>query len=228
MQNRARVSFDFPFPEERIFRYQAMQDMLHHLANEPLESFTQQELAEMTGADISTVSRSLDLLERVGVIEIEEGRPSRIRIDPDHLDKPNPLLSIPQEEFRRPIDQFLTELRDRLTDSEEVTRIVGVVLFGSVARGEADRGSDIDLLVILDGTHTYCRRVANQAAQSVSDQFFDGDRYEFEILVETPNSATQYGGKLREVFDEGLVLHRSDGFRTVRSAIYEDASHGDE
>lgn len=222
MQNRARVSFDFPFPEERIFRYQAMQDILHHLANEPLESFTQQELADMTGADISTVSRSLDLLEQAGVIEIEEGRPSRIRIDSDHLDKPDPLLSIPQEEFHKPIDHFLTELRDRITKSEEVTQVVGVVLFGSVARGDADRGSDIDLLVILDGSHTYCRRIANQAAQTVSDQFFDGDRYEFEILVETPESATQYGGKLREIFDEGLVLHRSDSFRTIRTAVYED------
>jgi len=34
MQSQAAVRLDFPFPEERVFRYQAMQDILHHLMNQ--------------------------------------------------------------------------------------------------------------------------------------------------------------------------------------------------
>ena len=222
MQTRSRVSVDYPFPEERVFRYRAMQDILHHLVNEPFDAFTQKELAEIVDADISTVSRSVDLLERMGVITVEDGRPSRVRIDHDHLEKPDPILSIPQEEFRRPIHAFLEELQMRVNDTDDLETIVGIVLFGSVARGTADRRSDIDLLVVVEGTHVYGRRVGNEAAQAVQKQSFDGDRYEFEVLVETPESAVEYGSKLREIFDEGIALERSDAFGRVRRAVYEN------
>lgn len=220
MQNRCRVLLDFPFPEERVFRYRAMQDILHHLVNEPLERFTQRELADMTGADVSTVSRSVDLLEQLGVVTVEGGRPSRVGIDRDHLEKPDPILSIPQDEFREPVQAFLDELRERVEESDEVNEIVGVVLFGSVARGTADRGSDVDLFVVVEGTHTYGRRIASGVARDLEERTFDGDRYEFEVLVETPESAGQYGPKLREIFDDGILLHRSDELRSVRAAVY--------
>lgn len=224
MQTQSGVVLDFPFPEERVFRYQAMQDILHHLVNEPHQGFTQKELAKITETDISTVSRSIDLLEQLGVITQDAGRPAQIRIDHDHLQKPDPLLSISQNEFRKPIEAFLTELQQQVTESDDVKIIVGVILFGSVARGTADRSSDIDLLVIIDGNHTYGRRIANQIARSLEEQSFDGDRYEFEVLVETPESATQYGAKLREIFDEGLILHQGEDFQRVRAAVYVDES----
>ena len=224
MQTQSGVVLDFPFPEERVFRYQAMQDILHHLVNEPHQGFTQKELAKITETDISTVSRSIDLLEQLGVVTQDAGRPAQIRIDHDHLQKPDPLLSISQSEFRKPIEAFLTELQQQVTESDDVEIIVGVILFGSVARGTADRSSDIDLLVIIDGNHTYGRRIANQIARSLEEQPFDGDRYEFEVLVETPESATQYGAKLREIFDEGLILHQGEDFQRVRAAVYVDES----
>jgi len=227
MQGQSRVLLDFPFPEERVFRYRAMQDILHKLVNEPFEAFTQQELAEMADADVSTVSRSVDLLQQMGVVTVDEGRPSRVSIDHDHLQKPDPVLSIPQEEFRRPVRAFLEELRESVDESDELGSIVGVVLFGSVARGTADRGSDIDLLVVFEGKPVYGRRVASEATAEIQDRKFDGDRYEFEVLAETPKSAAQYGSELREIFDEGIVLQRSDEFGDVRAAVYgDDESEG--
>lgn len=222
MQEQSRVELDFPFPEDRVFRYQAMQDILHHLVNEPFEEFTQKELADLTGANVSTVSRSVDLLEKLGVVTVDNGRPSHVQIDHDHLQKPDPILSVPQREFRKPIRAFLDELRTRVDESPDLESLVGVVLFGSVARGSADRGSDIDLLVVLEGSHTYGRRIANKTARDIQARIFDGDRYEFEVLVETPTSAAQYGGKLREIFDEGLLLHRTDELGAIRTAVYRD------
>ncbi|MDJ1434042.1 hypothetical protein [Halostagnicola sp. A-GB9-2] len=112
MQEQTRVLLDYPFPEERVFRYQAMQDILHHLVNTPFEEFTQKELATITGADVSSVSRSVDLLEQLGVLTLNGGKPAEITMDQDHFTGSNPLLTIPQQEFRKPVKAFLDELTD--------------------------------------------------------------------------------------------------------------------
>lgn len=221
MQKQAAVRFDFPFPEERVFRYQAMQDILHHLVNNPFEEFTQDELATITGADVSSVSRAIDLLEQLGVLSIEKGKPARISIDPDHIERPDPVFAIPQQEFREPVQAFIDELTDRISESDDVDELVGIILFGSVARGAADRSSDIDLLVIVDGDATYGRRIGSQTGQDLSERTFEGDRYQFEVLVETPGSAASHGQKLQEIFDEGIVLGGTAALQEVRNAVYE-------
>jgi len=223
---RAKVLFDFPLPEERIFRYQAMQDILHHLVNNPFEEFTQQELASLTGADVSSISRSLDLLEDVGVIAVSDDRPARITVDMDHIQRSDPVFAIPQAEFRNPVQAYLGELDERIQGSEEIDELVGIVLFGSVARGTADRRSDIDLLVIVDGDPAYGRRICTSVARDIEDESFNGHRYEFEILVETPETAASHGAKLEEIFDDGLVLDRSEQLQELRRAIYADSPGG--
>ncbi len=225
MQN-TNILFDFPFPEERVFRYQAMQDILHHLVNNPFEEFTQQELASITGSDVSSISRSIDLLEELGVIIISEDRPAGITIDMAHLQRPDPVFMIPQSEFRKPVQVYLDKLEPRIQESEELDDLVGIVLFGSVARGTADRRSDIDLLVIVDGDLTYGRRICTSLARAIEDESFDGHRYEFEVLVETPDTAVSHGGDLKEIFDDGLVLDRSDRLQEVRQNISTSSGGG--
>jgi len=221
MQTQARLNVDIPLPDERVFRYQAMQDILHQLVNSPFERFTQRELASVTGADVSTVSRSVDLLDQLGVLDIEPGKPARIRINHDHLQRDDPLFAIPQPEFRPPIAAFLDTLVDRIETSETVSELLGVVLFGSVARGTADRRSDIDLLVLVDGDDTHARRIATTVAGEIESQSFDGDRYAFEVLAETPASAASYGSKLADIFDSGIVLESTAELAAVRETIYE-------
>ena len=228
MQESAKVLLDFPFPEERVFRYQAMQDMLHHLVNNPLQEFTQTELATMTGADVSSISRSVGLLEQLGVVSVAEGKPTKIKIDQNHLQRSDPLFSIPQAEFRKPVQRYLDELHAKLADSAEVNNLVGIVLFGSVARGEADRQSDIDVLVFVDGDLTYGRRLCTQVAREIEAEAFDGQRYEFEVLVETPDSAVSHGSELAKIFDEGLILEHTEQLSKIREAVYADTSRGDD
>ncbi len=216
----SKILLDFPFPEERIFRYQAMQDILHHLTNNLFEEFTQQELAAITGADVSSISRSVDLLEKLGVLAVSEQRPARITIDMDHLQRPDPIFMISQSEFRKPVQTYLDKLEARIQSCEEINDLVGVVLFGSVARGAADRRSDIDLLVIVDGDLTNGRRISTSLARDIEEESFDGQRYEFEVLVETPDTAVSHGGELKEIFDKGLVLTSSDQLQELRQNIY--------
>lgn len=220
MQKAARVSFDFPFPEERVFRYESMGDVLHHLVNNPHDAFTMASLAAVTGYDESTVYRSVDLLEQLGVVTVSDERPRRVSIDPDHLECNDPLLMISQDKFRSPVRTYLERLGDRIDEAEEIDSLAGVVLFGSVARGEADRASDVDLLVIVEGSKTHGRRIANAVAREVEAERFEGDRYEFEVLVESVESAERVGEKLSEIFDEGLILRGSDALRSVSAAVY--------
>lgn len=53
-----------------------------------------------------------------------------------------PLFAIPQRELRPLVDHVRSQILARLPDSR------GILLFGSVARGEADSSSDIDLVVV--------------------------------------------------------------------------------
>jgi len=221
-----KVMFDFPFPEKRVFRYQAMQDILHHLVTNPLQEFTQQELASITGADISSISRSINLLEELGVITVSEDRPAKITVDTDHIQQSDPLFTIPQPEFRKPVEAFLTELDDRIEETAEITDLIGVLLFGSVARGTADRRSDIDLIIIVDGDLTHGRRVCTAVARELEDKSFADNRYEFEVLVETPATAVSHSEELTEIFDTGLVLAGSDRLQELRRNIYQ-SSGGD-
>lgn len=227
MQSEAGVLIDFPFPDDRIFRYQAMQDILHHLVNNPIEEFTQKELARITEADISTVSRSVSLLEQLGTITVSDAKPAKIALDDDHVTASDPLFNIRQQEFRKPVRTFLDELTDGISSTDAIEELVGVLLFGSVARGEADRSSDIDLLVIVDGDGTRARRLASKLGSDLEDRAFDGDRYEFEVLVETVESAASHGEKLREIFDEGIVLDRTERLSEVRATVYADGEEAD-
>jgi predicted nucleotidyltransferase len=82
-----------------------------------------------------------------------------------------------------------------------IDRLIGVVLFGSVARGTADRRSDIDLIIIVDGNLIHGRRIYTTLARDLDDESFDGNRYDFEILVETPETAVTHSQQLSEIFD---------------------------
>lgn len=198
-----------------------MQDTLHHLVTNPLQEFTQQELASITGADISTISRSVTLLEELGVITVTEDRPAKISIDTDYIQQPDPILTIPQSQFRKPVQAFLEELDARIEDVTAITELVGVVLFGSIAHGTADRRSDIDLLIIVDGDLTHGRRVCTAVARDLEEESFDDNRYEFEVLVETPDTAASHAAELTEIFDSGLVFAESDRLQKLRRNIYD-------
>lgn len=45
MQEKTSISLDVPLLEKRVFRYQAMQNVLQQLITDPFGEFTQQELA---------------------------------------------------------------------------------------------------------------------------------------------------------------------------------------
>jgi len=211
------IELRYPFPEERVFRYQAMQDVLDVLIDQPYATYSMSELANLTGANIGTISKAVSLLSELEVVETaQNGRTQQVQINRERLTKPDPILSIPQSEFHRPVRAFVQRIQD------ELDGLVGVVLFGSVARGEADRASDIDLLVIVDEDRTAARRTVQSVVSELEDQRFEGNRYTFQPLVESPDSVQRIGDQIRPQFDDGITLVGSDQLSELRTEVYAD------
>lgn len=210
------VYIQFPLPEERLFRNRAIEDILLLLIRNPHQEFTVTQLRNTTGHGGDTVQTAINVLEAANLIQTQrEGRKKLISANRNRFNNPDdPLLSIPQEEFRSPVKTFL----DKAKDTE--INIVGVILFGSVARGEADRASDIDIQVIVENNLLESRRTLQDLRQEVEDRKFDGNRYDIQLLVESVETAENYGEKLQEIFREGITLYSTSKLDELKEAVF--------
>jgi predicted nucleotidyltransferase len=232
--NTPTVELCLPLPEEQVFRYKAMEDILELLVRNPHREFAVTELRDLTGNGQKTTSRGIDLLDALGVVTVRrQGRQRLVGIDHTHVRIPqDPLFRIPQEEFRAPIREFVDWAR------EEIDHLAGVVVFGSVARGTADRRSDIDLWVLIedDDGVVDARRTVQEIVADLEDRRFGGgaseetgvtdttvgdrgQRYEFEVMVESTESAHDRGEKLETILSEGVAVLTSPALDRVRDAI---------
>lgn len=206
-----------PLPDEQVFRYRAMDDILELLFRNPNQEFSVSELRATTDHGGKTVDNALELLEALELVDSEyRGRQRLVRIDHDQVTIPDdPLTKMPDGEFRKPVAAFLDEVA-------VLDGLAGVVLFGSVASGTADRTSDVDLLVLVSEDRLDARREIQGIVSTLERRRFDGDRYEFHPMVESIESAKNYGRRLTEILAEGIVLHRTD----TLDALKEDVLHG--
>jgi predicted nucleotidyltransferase len=200
-----------------VFRHTATNDLLQLLLDNPYEQFTIRGLSRLTDNAAQSVKRAVDILEANEVVVVEaEGNRRLVGINRTRVTKPDdPILRIPQPEFHRPVHAALDRIRDELGE------VQGVLVFGSVARGQADRQSDIDLWV-LTGDRADQHR-ANELAKELGQERFDGDRYEFQILVETPESARSHSDRLGDVFTDAITLVDSDALRDIKHEVMSDA-----
>ncbi|SFR98123.1 HTH domain-containing protein [Halomicrobium zhouii] len=212
-----------PGDDTGLFRSEAADEILRLLVDAHETEFTIAELVDATGAARSTVWRAVNLLESTGAVRVREtAQRNYVGIDPDRLHKDDPILAIPQSEFHDPIRLFVERVRQAVTDTDDVNDVLGIVVFGSVARGEADRQSDLDLFVIVDGDRTKARQLVTDIVADLRDRRFDGDRFDYEPYVESAESARRAGSKLREIFDEGITVYGDDRLQTIRKEVFAD------
>lgn len=214
---QATVGLPIPAPDPDLFRHTATNDLLSLLFDDPYEQFTIRELGRLTDNAAQSVKRAVDVLEANGVVVVEtEGNRRLVGINRARVTKPDdPVLRIPQPEYHVPVREALGRLHD------ELGGIDGVLVFGSVARGQADRQSDIDLWV-LAGDHAD-QHGANELAKKLGQKRFDGNRYEFQILVETPESARSHGARLKDVFTDAITLIDSNELHDLKHEVLSDA-----
>jgi len=215
-QDGPGVLLPIPLGEDKIFRNQATDDILELLYRNPHEEFGVRQLREITGHGAQTVDTALTLLEQLDLIETRrEGNKKLTSINRDRVQKPDdPILEIQQEEFRTPVKAF----SDRVEEDQE-GNLAGILLFGSVARGEADRASDIDIQVIVEDDLLQSRREIQDIRQEMEESKFGGERYEFQVLVESVETAEQYGEKLQEIFSEAITVYSTDQLEELRQVI---------
>lgn len=210
------ISLDIPTQDENLFRSQAVHEILSFLARYHTEEFSITELTNAVDYSQPSVSKAIDVLAANDlVVERRDGNRRLVHINRDRLSCPDdPFLQIPQVEFQRPVRTAVDELRTQLVD------VIGIVLYGSVARGTADRRSDIDLWVLVAEDRMASQRTANHVRQDLEDRAFDTGRYAYEIDVEALPAVPNYAADLRDILSEGLVVHSTERFDTVQNMIF--------
>ncbi|WP_254864150.1 nucleotidyltransferase domain-containing protein [Halovivax gelatinilyticus] len=213
------ICLPIPLGDRDAFRYRATTDILHVLADNPDATFSNRELHRLTGNGLSNVNAAVLSLEALGVIRVDrDGRANSVRINPAKLVRSDdPVTTISQSEYHEPVRAALNRLVDRVGDD------AAIVLFGSVARGDADRASDIDVFVVVDDGRMAAQRAAHGIEEEIASESFDGDRFEPHIVVETRDSAVTHD-RIRDVLVEGITLHDAPVLDAVKEEVVTDGA----
>lgn len=268
------VELPIPLGDGDLFKHGASGPILDVLADSPDLQLSISQLADAASFSKPATREAVDVLEANGLVTTSrQGNARLTQINRRRLKTAtDPVLSIPQDEFHLPV-----RIGQQLVKSE-LEDVLGIVLFGSVARGEADRQSDIDLWILVGDDPAQQQHRATKLATELSetrlpstittsdmlgDRFSDiggddkpilqsladavdearpstdtdysvqhilddqlgetGQRYAFEILVESPESLV---GQLETVdpvmFTEGITLYDTQTLQELKAAVIGD------
>ena len=120
---------------------------------------TRRQLAAAAGVAPGNASAVIEELIRAGLVsETAAGRASMVALNRNHL-AAGPVLALAGLR-----GELIRRLRERLSAWPD---LLGAWLFGSVARGDADSDSDVDLLIVADDLES--RDLHEQLAQLHAD-----------------------------------------------------------
>lgn len=210
------VCIPVPVGDRDAFAHDAIPDMLQLLTDNPGETFTNRELHRLTGKGMGNVNAAVVSLEELGVVTVDRsGRANAVQINASKLVRGDDrVTSIPQSEYHAPVRAVRDKVLDRIGDD------AGIVVFGSVARGDADRASDIDVFVVVPGDRMEAQRNAHTVEDDITSERFDGDRYKPHIVVETRDSAARHD-RIRDVLTEGVTIHDTAALQAVKREVFE-------
>lgn len=155
------IGLALPIRDSDLFKHSASTHVLNFLSDNPDINVSIRQLSTITPLSERATREAVNVLEANDLVEtFHEGNARRVHINRARLTKPaDPIRSIPQTEFQTPVRVARHYIEDELDD------VLGIILFGSVAKGEADRQSDIDLWVLVGDDHMQQRHDANKLAQ---------------------------------------------------------------
>lgn len=159
------IELALPIRDSELFKHGATTYILNFLSDNPDINVSIRQLSRVVPLSERATREAINVLEANALVEtFHKGNARRVHINRDRLDNPDdPIRSIPQTQFQMPVRIACQYIEEELND------VKGIILFGSVARGEADRQSDIDLWVLVGGDHMQQRHTANKLANHLDD-----------------------------------------------------------
>ena len=114
------------------------------------------------------------------------------------------------------IEEYLTGIVEELKKIEEVE---GVVLFGSIAKGNYNNLSDIDLLIIVKGdTYRFMKKLwdIRKKTMHYEEKFIaEGKYYRFSPLVLRDTELEKFSPFYFDIVDYGIILYEKNKVVTV-------------
>jgi len=158
------LDLQLPLGDVDLFRHGAAEPILDFLAHHPDLAVSTRHLADLVGYSEKATRTAVDTLDRTTLIETRrEGNRRLVSVARGSLTRPeDPFDRIVQPAFRLPVRLAVHEL-ERVLDG-----ILAVVLFGSVARGEANPQSDVDLWVLVEDDREQQLHEANRVSKRLS------------------------------------------------------------
>lgn len=157
------IELPLPIRGAELFKHTASPYVLNFLADNPEVNVSIRQLTRVTPVTERATGEAVDALEANDLVEtVHEGNARRVHIKRTRLHRPDdPVQNVPQVPFRTPVRVAKHYVED------ELDGVLGIVLFGSTARGEADRRSDIDLWILVGGDLMEQRHKANKLARDL-------------------------------------------------------------
>lgn len=214
-ESGAVIRVPVPAGNGDLYRHSVTDDLLSFLIDRPFEEYTIRKLASLMGTTHRTVGTTVDVLEDNDLVVVTpEGNKKLVRINRDRVETPeNGVLRIPQPEFQPPVREAVDALAEALDD------VLGILVFGSVARGEADRQSDVDLWILVREDRLRNQQRATEVATDLAETAIAGDRYDFHVVVESPGSVPAHTEDIAAIVTEGIPIYRTEAFEQFRSLM---------
>ena len=193
----------FHHPLDDVFRTATRVKILRLLARTPEMIFTGREIARNIGVANSNVSLALSALEKIGVIHsVAKGRSLLYQLNTRHI----------------LCDRLLRDLFEKepgtlnyVTDEIPLNwprDMRSLICYGSVARGEAEVSSDVDLCFVTRGGSSR-RRVVRRLEEAQAEFYLrTGNRFS-PYVISAPVFAVRYQRAdplIRRMASEGWVL----------------------
>ena len=244
------LALPVPIRDGNLFKHSATADILHLLSQYPFSQYTHRELARRTDHNVNSIRSAVSVLEANDLVTVsQEGNARPVSINRTRLNRPeNPVLSVPQEEFQLPV-QVVVEAIHRELNGVRGIFLFGSVAQGTAdrqsdidlwilvendrlqAQQQANQLSKRLSETVFPTTHTLQTPDLAAVTDLPSDadpvaclpETAHGDRFEFEILVETPESIVNRADeRMTEILTEGIVLYRTETLTEVVDTVIED------
>ena len=119
-----------------------------------------------------------------------------------------------REPYKTLIEGLIEALKRKYGD-----KFISLVVFGSVARGEARKDSDVDLLLVIDSVpkrrlerQREFMEVEKELEGYLNELFDEGYFIDFSPIIKTPEEAMKFSPLYLDMVEDAIIAYDKDDF----------------